>query len=1408
MTEWGFETPFAASAEQLEQAWEREDENQASAVVPPKNLGLTAKQVRSYDVAFLGQRGREFTDLVAWAAREVDLNPGLVADNLIAEAKRDVYLATSPVSSYAVGVDDFYERRAAVKAAVPAYSKIKWDPASKREHYNDNRDRPRLVTTIDFASGKDAALASAVTLKYIELDLIRTAGSAGRSFVSLPIETRFALIRLAFNAGIGRARTELRAVLKGGDVLVRTPRKVAGPQRNATIHAGRALHLSRAIFGVDPQPRRIYGPPAPVTNEGFETPFMESDEQLPGTWMPAPVEAGSPGASGNYAEAEFLSENAGVYGQESGEVEESEASETGELYVDESAPEEAEGAAQGFPLGVVLAPAAGKTGEREEHWDPYATGLPLLNTGPAVRNQRLSTHFTVGELVRSGGRYADVARISPALVRLLQGMRDRIGRPVQITSGYRSWSRNRQLYTARGKQPTLSRHCSGQAADIRIPGMSGLDIAKLAIDVGGPNLGVGIGGTYAHVDVRNAWAQWTYLGGEAGRRATSAIKEYRARSLGAVSPAPRTAASEGSPARPQSSQGATSSGRLIVPRHPVLKAHAGTAPDLVVAWNSMDRPSAIDVVVHLHGFSANRARMSLVDEIAPISGLDLAGRTRPTLSVLPRGHYYGGKTGRGYSFPKLVLPGALERLIADALTRFSAHTGVRAPRGRLILTAHSGGGAALNAILGGTNPDPDEVIIYDGVYGPSAAVSSWALRRLSREVASPSTVAPALRVFYRAGSAKYPGTQPHSEALAKELCRPLGSPAVPERLRNRFRVEKTTIAHGEIPRAYGRTLLSDAGSNVPQATRYNCSGGTRKETEARDPYSQSFEDERYKDERFGDESFEEDYQAEEYQAEDYQGEDYRGQDSESEVEQSEAFEESLNDAPQGTWSESEWTEAEDFEPELFGESPGTEPYETESYEPGQFEAGFYRDAPGEYEDSEESEDFEETEDSEDSEDSEDFEESEEPEDFEPENEEEGEEGEGYDPVDREGGEPENLDDEELEGIAGEESWSENLESDNPRDENLAWGEREDEAVSFEGEAFPSGVSLPVTSGATGRDQEHWDPKNAGLPLLVTGPAQRGIKLAPNFTVGELVYSGGKHADVARISPALVRLLQAIRDRAGRPVQITSGYRSWKRNKALYSARGKKPTLSRHCSGQAADIRIRGLSGLDIAKIALDVGGPNIAIGLGRTFAHVDVRGVWTVWNYVGGTEGRALEAAATAHRAARAAGTRPLTPTRPSTQPARPAPAPVTTAGTNRQRGVVPYQSAKSDSKGPQPGALALRAHWRKTTGLQKVGIYVLRDIRGKPGKLSVHSEGRALDLYVNANDPAQRIIAEKYVAWLIANAVELQCAYIIWNFRQWSWQKRAQGWRPYKGQSPHTDHIHVELSWEGAKSPSKLLAV
>lgn len=229
-------------------------------------LAVKGKEVASEHRTFWSARGKSFKQLVKWAAKEVDLDPGLLATALLAETGSvSSYLKKSKVSSYHVGVDDFFALRSTLAKNVPAYSKIGWDKKQKPvKHLNDAKTKQREVQTIYFDSGRDALLATCVYLNYGEVRLRDDAKAAGGDFDALPLETRFALIRMSMAAGRAGADKRLQRALKGEDILVRNwkPAKIYQTERNATIRAAQALHISDWIFGNKPpaltQPELAY----------------------------------------------------------------------------------------------------------------------------------------------------------------------------------------------------------------------------------------------------------------------------------------------------------------------------------------------------------------------------------------------------------------------------------------------------------------------------------------------------------------------------------------------------------------------------------------------------------------------------------------------------------------------------------------------------------------------------------------------------------------------------------------------------------------------------------------------------------------------------------------------------------------------------------------------------------------------------------------------------------------------------------------------------------------------------------------------------------------------------------------------------------------------------------------------
>lgn len=120
-------------------------------------------------------------------------------------------------------------------------------------------------------------------------------------------------------------------------------------------------------------------------------------------------------------------------------------------------------------------------------------------------------------------------------------------------------------------------------------------------------------------------------------------------------------------------------------------------------------------------------------------------------------------------------------------------------------------------------------------------------------------------------------------------------------------------------------------------------------------------------------------------------------------------------------------------------------------------------------------------------------------------------------------------------------------------------------------------------------------------------------LSPNFRVREFACKDG--SDVIFVDTELVKLLQTIRDRFGRPVRVTSGYRTPAHNRAVGGARA-----SQHLYGKAADIRIDGVSVEEAAAYAETLLPSSGGIGrypskAGRTagWLHLDVRGQKSRW---------------------------------------------------------------------------------------------------------------------------------------------------------------------------------------------------
>ena len=125
----------------------------------------------------------------------------------------------------------------------------------------------------------------------------------------------------------------------------------------------------------------------------------------------------------------------------------------------------------------------------------------------------------------------------------------------------------------------------------------------------------------------------------------------------------------------------------------------------------------------------------------------------------------------------------------------------------------------------------------------------------------------------------------------------------------------------------------------------------------------------------------------------------------------------------------------------------------------------------------------------------------------------------------------------------------------------------------------------------------------------------------------------------------------------------------------------------------------------------------------------------------------------------------------------------------------VGYQGATGCLPDAQQGARALMASGGalRRRGAINSGILNCRPVVGAPHD-PLHSEGRAADLGVR---PISGLRHE--AAGLVhptPGELGIQC--VIWSRGIWSGSRPTAG-SLYKGQNPHRDHLHVELSWPAA---------
>ena len=110
-------------------------------------------------------------------------------------------------------------------------------------------------------------------------------------------------------------------------------------------------------------------------------------------------------------------------------------------------------------------------------------------------NNNIGKYFKVREFACRDG--SQVVFVDNYLVSILDVLRNRIGKPVIITSGYRTPGWNKKCDGAK-----YSYHMRGMAADIRVDGMSAKELANKLNAIVPEECGIIVYKNWVHFDVR------------------------------------------------------------------------------------------------------------------------------------------------------------------------------------------------------------------------------------------------------------------------------------------------------------------------------------------------------------------------------------------------------------------------------------------------------------------------------------------------------------------------------------------------------------------------------------------------------------------------------------------------------------------------------------------------------------------------------------------------------------------------------------------------------------------------------------------------------------------------------------------------------------------------------------------
>lgn len=111
-------------------------------------------------------------------------------------------------------------------------------------------------------------------------------------------------------------------------------------------------------------------------------------------------------------------------------------------------------------------------------------------------NEKVGQHFKVKEFACQDG--SQVVFIDDYLCIILDILRNKLGKPIIVTSGYRTpW------WNAKCNGAKYSYHMRGMAADIKVNGMSAKELAKKLDEIVPNGCGIIVYSSWVHFDVRD-----------------------------------------------------------------------------------------------------------------------------------------------------------------------------------------------------------------------------------------------------------------------------------------------------------------------------------------------------------------------------------------------------------------------------------------------------------------------------------------------------------------------------------------------------------------------------------------------------------------------------------------------------------------------------------------------------------------------------------------------------------------------------------------------------------------------------------------------------------------------------------------------------------------------------------------